>query len=194
MWPVLRSWTQPPHAQPFLQSPQNIAKFGICSAFACAEEMLAMRMIAKAGGLIVLLVCHGLCQSYSETTRASAQRNDGQSSFYYWKSESVAGTAQFLTLFCRSCGFSNDGGRDVPLVSVLRDILLACRSRVWIGEEKRYCPIDGSKRTAVSNDGASRGRLIQWTAFDPLGGPVRASTHAYRSSASDDERRSGWMK
>jgi hypothetical protein len=29
-------------------------------------------------------------------------------------------------------------------------------------------------------------QLIQWTAFDPLGGSVRASTHAYRSNASDD--------
>ena len=30
--------------------------------------------------------------------------------------------------------------------------------------------------------------VIQWTAFDPLGGPVRASTHAYRSNATDDKR------
>src|ERR1700759_5300306 len=84
--------------------------------------MFAMRMIAKAGGLIVLLAFHGFSQSYSETVGASAQRNN-QSSPYYWKSELVDGTAQLLTLFCRSCGLSHDGGRDVPLVSVLRDTL-----------------------------------------------------------------------
>ena len=73
-----------------------------------------MRMIAKAaGGLIALLECQGLSQSYSETAGASAQRNNGQSASYYWKSESVAGTAQLLTLFCRSCDPSQDGGRDV---------------------------------------------------------------------------------
>ena len=55
----------------------------------------------KGRGLIVLLACQGLWQSNSETTGASAQRNNGQSSFYYWKSESVADTAQFLTLFCK---------------------------------------------------------------------------------------------
>ena len=85
--------------------------------------MLATRMIAKAGGLIVLLAFHGLSQSYSETANASAWRNNGQSSPYYWKSELVDGTAQLLTLFCRPCGLSHDGGRDVPLVSVLRDTL-----------------------------------------------------------------------
>jgi hypothetical protein len=75
-----------------------------------------MRTNAKAEWLIVLLACHGLSQSYSEGLGASAQRNNGQSSAYYWKSESVDGTAQLLTLFCRSCGRSRDGGRDMPLV------------------------------------------------------------------------------
>lgn len=36
------------------------------------EEMVSMRMIAKAGSLIVLLAFHGLSQSYSETADASA--------------------------------------------------------------------------------------------------------------------------
>ncbi len=94
-----------------------------CCTSNCAEEMLAMRMIAEAAGLIVLLACHSLSQSYSETTGGSAPRNDGQSSSYYRNSESVAGTARLLTLFCRSCDLSHDGGRDVPLVSVLRDTL-----------------------------------------------------------------------
>jgi hypothetical protein len=85
--------------------------------------MLAMRMIAKAPVLFVLLACHGLSSSYSEIAGATAQRNNGQSSSYYWKSESVAGTAQFLTLFCRLCDLSYDGWRDVLLVSVLRDTL-----------------------------------------------------------------------
>jgi len=79
--------------------------------------------IAKGVGLIVLLACQGLAQSYSETAGESAQRNNVDSPSYYWKSESVAGTAQMLTFFCRSCGPSLDGGRDVPLVSVLRDTL-----------------------------------------------------------------------
>jgi hypothetical protein len=34
-----------------------------------------MRMIAKAGALILLLGCHALSQSDSETTGASTQRN-----------------------------------------------------------------------------------------------------------------------
>ena len=63
-----------------------------------------MRTIAKGVGLIVLLTCQGLAQSYSDTAGESAQRNNVHSSSYYWKSESAAGTAQMLTFFCGSCG------------------------------------------------------------------------------------------
>jgi hypothetical protein len=182
-----------------------------------------MRMIAKAGGLIVLLVCHGFWQSFSETTSASAQRNNGQFSSYYWTSESVAGTAQFLTLFCRSCGLSNDGGRDVPLVSVLRDTLGDDHTEndrvtyIWLLTCARprmeqqilsaipffYWRVGRGSASVKKNDTAplmdlsapqhpmmsqAERQLIQWTVFDPLGGPVRASTRAYRSNASDDER------
>jgi hypothetical protein len=182
-----------------------------------------MRMFAKTGSLIVLLACYGLSQSYSETTSASAQRNNGQSSPYYWKSESVADTAQLLTLFCRSCDLSHDGGRDVPLVSILRDTLgdddaendrvtniwlLTC-ARPGLGQRilsaipffywrigHGSAPVSSHDMAPLMNLSAPQhpmmahveGNLIQWTAFDPLGGPMRASTHAYRSNASDDER------
>ena len=100
-----------------------------------------MRMIAKAaGGLIALLECQGLSQSYSETAGASAQRNNGQSASYYWKSETVAGTAQLLTLFCRSCDPSQDGGRDVPLISVLRDTLGGMRIRDSAAPKRAFSP------------------------------------------------------
>jgi hypothetical protein len=46
-----------------------------------------------------------------------------QFSLYYWNSTSVGNSAQLFTLFCRGCNPSNDTGRDVPLVSVLRDTL-----------------------------------------------------------------------
>ena len=180
-----------------------------------------MRMIAKAGGLIVLLACYG--RSYCETTSASAQRNNGQSPSYYWKSESVAGTAQLLTLFCRSCDLSHDGGRDVPMVSLLRDTLgdddaendrvtniwLLTYARPALGQRILsaipffYWRLGRESGPVTRHDTAplmdlsapqhtmmahAERELIQWTAFDPLGGPVRASTHAYRSNASDDER------
>jgi hypothetical protein len=96
---------------------------GIRGALPGFEEMVSMRMSAKAGVLIVLLACHGLSQAYSEAARAIALPKDGQPSSHYWKSEPVEGTAQLLTLFCRSCGFFHDDGRDVPLVTVLRDTL-----------------------------------------------------------------------
>jgi hypothetical protein len=182
-----------------------------------------MRMKAKAGWLIVLLACHGISQSHSEAPGASAQRSDGQSASYYWKSESVAGTAQLVTLFCRSCDLSHDGERDVPLISVLRDTLsdddakndrityiwlLTC-ARPRLGQQILsaipffYWRVSRKSGSVARQDTAplmdlsapqhpmmahAEREVIQWTAFDPLGGPVRASTHAYRSNASDDER------
>ena len=185
--------------------------------------MLAMRMIAKVVGLIVLLACHHLSLGYSEIAGATAERNNGQSSSYYWKSESVAGTAQLLTLFCRSCNASRNGGHDVPLVSVLRDTLgdddvendrvtfiwLLTSTRPRLGQRilsaipffywrvGRGCGSAKKHDTTPLMDlsapqhpmmAQAERQLIQWTAFDPLGGPVRASTHAYRTNASDDER------
>jgi hypothetical protein len=182
-----------------------------------------MRMIAKVGGLIVLLACCGLSESYSEITGSSAPHNNGQSSAYYWKSESVPSTAQLLTLFCRSCDFAHDGGRDVPLVSVLRDTLgdddaendrvtyiwlLTC-TRPSLGQRILsaipffYWRVGRGPGSVTRHDttplmdlsapehpmmARAEKKVIQWTAFDPLGRPVRASTHAYRSNASDDER------
>jgi hypothetical protein len=185
--------------------------------------MLAMRMIAKVVGLIILLACHHLSLGYSEIAGATAQRNNGQSSSYYWKSESVAGSAQLLTLFCRSCDPSHNGGRDVPLVSVLRDTLgdddvendrvtfiwLLTSTRPRLGQRILsaipffYWRVGRGSGSAKKHDttplmdlsapqrpmmAQAERQLIQWTAFDPLGGPVRASTHAYRTNASDDER------
>lgn len=43
-------------------------------------------------------------------------------SHYYWKTNSVGGTAQLLTLFCRACGTRLES-QDVPLLAVLRDTL-----------------------------------------------------------------------
>src|SRR5579875_702331 len=43
-------------------------------------------------------------------------------STYFWQATSVDGTAQLLTLFCRSCRIGT-ADRDVPLVAVLRDTL-----------------------------------------------------------------------
>jgi hypothetical protein len=174
--------------------------------------MLAMRIIAKAAvGLIVLLAYQGFSQSYSET----AQRNNVHPSSYYWKSESVAGTAQMLTLFCRSCAPSLGGGRDVPVVSVLRDtlgddpendrvtytyiwLLTSARPRLrqrilsaiplfyWrvgrvIGSVTRHdtAPLMDLSAPQHPMMAQAERKVIQWTAFDPVGGPVRASTHAY---------------
>ena len=44
-------------------------------------------------------------------------------SHYYWNSSPADGSAQILTLFCRACEDSAGTGRDIPLVSVLRDKL-----------------------------------------------------------------------
>ena len=178
-----------------------------------------MRMIAKAGGLILLLGCHAL----SETAGTSTQRDNRQPSTYYWNSESVDGTAQLLTLFCNSCGFSHDRGRDVPLVAVLRDTLgdddadndrvtyiwLLTYSRPRLGQRVLsaipffYWRVGSGSGSVTRHDTVplmdlsapqhpmmahAEREVIQWTAFDPLGGPVRASTHAYRSNAGDDER------
>jgi hypothetical protein len=50
-------------------------------------------------------------------------REKSQFSLYYWNSTPVGDGTQLLTLFCRGCNPSNSTGRDVPLVSVLRDTL-----------------------------------------------------------------------
>ena len=182
-----------------------------------------MRTIAKAGCLILLLGCHALSQSYSEIARTSAQRDSRQPPSYYWNSQSVDGTAQLLTLFCNSCGLSHEGGRDVPLVSVLRDTLgdddpendrvtyiwLLTYSRPRLGQRVLsaipffYWRVGSGSGSVTRHDTVplmdlsapqrpmmthAEREVIQWTAFDPLGGPVRASTHAYLSNAGDDER------
>jgi hypothetical protein len=59
-------------------------------------------------------------------------------STYYWKSSPAGQSAQLVTLFCRSCEDASASGRDIPLVSVLRDTLGAVHSEndrisyVWL--------------------------------------------------------------
>jgi hypothetical protein len=207
----------------FLNCRREPPRLAFAVLFPVPRRCLQMRMIAKAVGLIVLLACQCLSRGYSETASESVQRNNGQSSSYYWKSESVAGTAQLLTLFCRSCDLSDDGGHDVPLISVLRDTLgdddaendrvtyiwlLTCvpprlGQRILSAIPFFYWRVGRGSGSVTRHDTApmmdlsapqhsmmahAERELIQWTAFDPLGGPVRWSTHAYRSDASDDER------
>jgi hypothetical protein len=181
-----------------------------------------MRIIGKAGFLILLLAGSAFLPGCSEAPGAIAQRNNAQAPAYYWRSQPVGGTAQLLTLFCRSSGHFYDGGRDVPLVSVLRDTLgdeAAENDRVtyiWLLTYGRprlvqrmlstipffYWHIGAGSRSDKAHGPAPLMDLsapqhpmmaqverdvIQWTAFDPLGGPVRASTHAYRGNAHDYE-------
>jgi hypothetical protein len=42
---------------------------------------------------------------------------------YYWQASAVDGSAELLTLFCHECEDAGNSGRDIPLVSVLRDTL-----------------------------------------------------------------------
>jgi hypothetical protein len=53
--------------------------------------------------------------------QTAAVRENSQSP-YYWQTTSVEGTAQLLTLFCRSCR-AGQANANVPLVAVLRDTL-----------------------------------------------------------------------
>lgn len=57
-------------------------------------------------------------QQRLQTTRA----DQNSQSTYYWQAKSIDGTAQLLTLFCRSCG-TGQTDESIPLVSVLRDTL-----------------------------------------------------------------------
>jgi hypothetical protein len=57
---------------------------------------------------------------------------------YYWKASPAGPAAQLVTLFCRSCEDAGGSGRDIPLVSVLRDTLGGVNSKgdrisyVWL--------------------------------------------------------------
>jgi hypothetical protein len=51
-------------------------------------------------------------------------RDNAAPTAYYWRSSPAGESAQLLTLFCRACEDPiDDTGRDIPLVSVLRDSL-----------------------------------------------------------------------
>jgi hypothetical protein len=57
----------------------------------------------------------------SERLQTTTVRENNRST-YYWQATSVDGTAELLTLFCRSCR-AGKTDQDVPLVAVLRDTL-----------------------------------------------------------------------
>ena len=55
--------------------------------------------------------------------RPSSAESQLVSAHYYWQASPAGDSAQLLTLFCRACEDASNAGRDIPLVSVLRDTL-----------------------------------------------------------------------
>ena len=150
---------------------------------------------------------------------ATTLRENNRST-YYWQVTSVEGTAQLLTLFCKSCRLGNSD-QDVPLVAVLRDTLgdadrendrviyvwLLGHTHLNLGQRLLsavpffYWRVGDGSRSAQDTTPLldltapqhpvfsefSRD-LLQWTAFDPMTMPVRATSRAYRTNSLDRER------
>lgn len=76
--------------------------------------------------LICVIVAAAFCRAEDVEVRtrrtAVAEKNQTR---YYWRVETVAGSAQMLTLFCGACGagVSTNLSPDIPLVALLRDTL-----------------------------------------------------------------------
>jgi hypothetical protein len=62
----------------------------------------------------------GLAADAPSVRLQTAIVGENSRSTYYWQAKSVDGTAQLLTLFCRSCR-AGQTDQDVPLIAVLRD-------------------------------------------------------------------------
>lgn len=174
--------------------------------------------------ILLAFVCSGSSLCFAADvpvirSQVSAAVVNNQSG-YYWQSESISGTAQLLTLICRSCRVG-ETDRDVPLVSVLRDTLGdsdAANDRilyVWLLSDGHlnlgrrllsavpffYWRVGDGSRSAQNTaplldltapehpvlSGVTRD-LLQWTLFDPMITPVRATTRAYRTNGGDYER------
>ncbi len=83
------------------------------------------RWFAAVIALFVAVVCPAADVPVRPITVAPAQNGHFA---YYWKSESITGTAQLLTLFCKDCGpaagaDATPATADFPLLAVLRDTL-----------------------------------------------------------------------
>lgn len=85
-----------------------------------------MRVVLRLPAL-ALILCLALSSCWAadipQPRLAMSNLPEAHVQFYFWKPSPVAGTAQLLTLFCRSCQTSNGETADVPLVAVLRDTL-----------------------------------------------------------------------
>ena len=141
----------------------------------------------------------------------------------YWSVSPVGSNAELLTLFNRSNSTGETAGKDLPVVSLLRDTLgdnvrendrilyvwllpsvsRSLTQRVLAGVPFFFWSFGRGPQTATSRDlhplldlntpqhpvmAEVRRSLLQWTAFDPLMMPIRASSRMYRSNSSDDER------
>ena len=73
-------------------------------------------------GILVAAFCRGYHAEVRTERTAMAENNRTR---YYWKVQTVAGSAQMLTLFCQGCGaaVSMNSSPDIPLLALLRDTL-----------------------------------------------------------------------
>ena len=83
--------------------------------------MRALLRIAIAAVFLTPLSAWAAAHS-SDWPQSSAVAESGQR-LYYWRSTSVGGTAQLLTLFCRLPNLDPSSEPDVPVIAVLRDTL-----------------------------------------------------------------------
>lgn len=89
------------------------------------ESVITPRMHRRVPTLMAFLLSVGvlcLAADVAPVRLTSTTLGENNRSTYYWQSTPVDGTAQLLTLFCKSCR-AGDIDRDLPLVSVLRDTL-----------------------------------------------------------------------